>query len=57
MMLLFDLVTRDFNQSKILKKVTRNFHLDLNSRVANSKSSNFYISSFPSAYFKDNLTF
>ena len=33
----------------LLKLVTRDFYLDLNSGVTNSKSYDFHVSSFPSA--------
>ena len=42
---------------KVLELVTRDFYLDLNSQVTNAKSYGFYPSSFPSAYFNQNLTF
>ena len=37
--------------------VTRDFYLDLNSRVTNSKSYGFHVSPFPSAYCDNNMTF
>ena len=40
----------------LLKLVTRDFYLDLNSRVSNSKSYDFHVSSFPSANFHGILT-
>ena len=46
MMSLFELLPRKFNQNKILKLVTRDFYLDLNPRVTNSKSYDFQFRHF-----------
>ena len=36
-MSLYELVTREINQNKILELVTQDFYLDVNCRVSNSK--------------------
>ena len=41
----------------IVEFVSRNFYLDLNTRVTSLKSYGFHFSLFPSAFFNGNLTY